>query len=287
MNSRNYNYISSESLIAEIKTELKSYFESGALSEMMVPTYIDQCLRKLKYLPLKPETGILVFEDYKSQLPEDFYKLDYALGYGSSEELTRAAVPQTTGYYYKSVTCEGSCNADCFPSCDPKYEVYETITVPTTVGATSYKVSKPRWIRVYYGCTNFCVDDCPNFNKGITSVDVINILERGKVVSNFIKGCVYIRYYSKPLDENGIPLIPELVEVEEYVKAHIKFKLFEQLMNSVSDESFPQIKYKFEYYRQDSLNKLQVAYVLFLPNKQESADNVVKMRTRYVKYHIE
>lgn len=287
MNSRNYNYITAEPLFAEVKTELSSYFESGALTELMLPTYVDQCLRKLKFLPLKPETGVLVFEDYKSRMPEDFHALDYAVAY-ETQEVIKGAIPQTEGYYYKSVTCIGStCDADCYPTCDPKYEIYETITTPSTSGTTGLKLYRPRWIRVYYGCQQYCTEDCPNIRGKIMSNDVINILEKGVVIANFQKGCVYIRYYSKPIGDDGIPMIPEVLEIEEYVKAHIKFKCFEQLMNSVIDESFPQIKYKFEYYKQDSLHKLQAAHSLFLPTKQEIADNIVKMRKRLIKYHIQ
>jgi hypothetical protein len=32
----NLNYINAESLIAEVKQELKSYFESGAISEILI-----------------------------------------------------------------------------------------------------------------------------------------------------------------------------------------------------------------------------------------------------------
>ena len=43
----NTNFISSEPLVAEIKQELKSYFEAGAISEVLIPTFIDQALCNL------------------------------------------------------------------------------------------------------------------------------------------------------------------------------------------------------------------------------------------------
>ena len=46
----NTNFISSEPLVAEIKQELKSYFEAGAISEVLIPTFIDQALRKLRVM---------------------------------------------------------------------------------------------------------------------------------------------------------------------------------------------------------------------------------------------
>jgi len=83
MNYDNTNFISSEPLIAEVKQELKSYFEAGAISEVMIPTYIDQSLRKLRVMVLKPEELVLSFHNYKSELPCDFGLLDYAIHYDS------------------------------------------------------------------------------------------------------------------------------------------------------------------------------------------------------------
>lgn len=284
MKYRQFNYITAEPLIAEIKEELKSYFDAGAVSEIMLPTYVDQCLRKLKYLPLKPEDAVIVIENFVSRLPEDFFLLDYAVTYDTNQLVT-GAIPTTTGYYFKSLECSGTCDTNCFPDCDPKYEVFEKITIPSQLGFNRIEMVKPRWIRVYYGATQFCVSGCPNLSK--KSKDTMTIHDRGSVSTNFQKGCVYIRYFSRPLDDNNIPMIPEQIEIEEYIKSHMKFKLFEQLMNSVVDETFNQVKYKFEYYKQDSLNKLQACWVLLQPTKQQMADNVARIRNRFTKYHIE
>ena len=52
MHYEHINYISSDSIVAEVKQELKSYFEAGAISEVLIPTYIDQALKKLRVFAL-------------------------------------------------------------------------------------------------------------------------------------------------------------------------------------------------------------------------------------------
>ncbi len=283
MNYRNYKYINPETLFAEIKTELSSYFNSGAVNEVMFPTYVNQALRKLKYLSLKPESVVLHFVDYKSNLPEDFCLLDYAITYEFANELS-GSVPTTTGYYSKQIECIGRCDSSCFPDCDPKYEVFEKITIPSQIGINRIQLTKPAWVRVYYGSSEFCESNCPNLTK--KSANVITIQDAGKVVSNFSKGCIFMRYFAKPTDDDGTPLIPEQLEIEEYIKSHIKFKLFEQLFNSVVDETFNQIQTKFNFYKSDSLNKLQAAWSILQPTKQQSADSVARIRGRYKRFDI-
>ena len=56
----NVPFISSEPLIAEVKQELKSYFEAGAISEVLIPTFVDQALRKLRVMVLEPQELVKV-----------------------------------------------------------------------------------------------------------------------------------------------------------------------------------------------------------------------------------
>lgn len=270
------NFISSEPIITEVKQELKTYFEAGAVSEILIPTFIDQALRKLRVLVYKPEEAVVSFTNFKSELPYDFALLDYALVY-NSEVLWSPGVNSMTGYWYKGIDCS-SCN-----NCGEKDEIYETISVP----GPGFKIvmKEPKWIRVYHGSKALCTENCENLKA--QSEDIIQIHNNKHLSSNFESGCVYIRYYARPMDDDGIPMIPEIYEVEEYIKAYLKFKIFELLWHSVVDESQRQVEAKFNYYRNDQLAKLQAAlgYIL-TPTKQQMADNVVKMKNRFNKFHI-
>jgi hypothetical protein len=123
MHYEHINYISSDYIIAEVKQELKSYFEAGAISEVLIPTYIDQALKKLRVFSLKPEEAVLHFTNYKSELPCDFVLLDRAMMYDHEVEVS-GGINSMQGYWYKSLECT-NCN-----DCNPKEESYETITVP-------------------------------------------------------------------------------------------------------------------------------------------------------------
>jgi len=277
MKYANTPFISSEPLIAEVKQELKTYFEAGAISEVLIPTFIDQALRKLKVMVLEPEELVLNFTNYKSELPCDFALLDYAIHY-DSETFWGQGVNSVKGTWYKSIQCTNGCT-----DCGLKEEIYETVSVPTP----GFKITMkhPTWIRVYHGSKAMCTEGCENLN--VSSENIIQIHPNKTVTSTFESGCVYIRYYSRPMDDDNLPMVPEILEVEEYIKSYLKFKFFEQLWHSVVDESQRQVEAKFQYYRQDQLAKLQAAFSYLLTyTKQQMADNVAKTRTRFNRFHI-
>lgn len=271
----NYPYITSEPLIAEVKQELKSYFEAGAVSEVLIPSFIDQALRKLKVLALKPEEAVIRFENFKSELPYDFYMLDYALSY-SSDIYWDTAVGSMQGSWYKNIEATGCGD-------ESSIEMYEAITIPLPGFRISLK--RPKWIRVYFDSTSLCVEGCENLK--VSSTDIIKIDNHKRVSATFEEGCVYVRYFSRPMDDSHIPMIPEVLEVEEYIKSYLKFKFFEQMWHSVMDESTKQVTDKMMYYKREQLEKLQAAYnFLMTKSKQQIADSIVRTRNRFSKYHI-
>lgn len=277
MKYEHINFITSEPLIAEVKQELKSYFEAGAVSEVLIPTFIDQALRKLKVMVLKPEDAVLHFVNYKSELPCDFALLDRATLYDSDITFS-AGMVALKGYWYQSYEVLEGC-----VDCTPKTEYFEQLMIPTPGFKITMK--NPKWLRVYHGSKSLCTEGCPNLTH--PSPDVIQIHDNRTVSSSFEEGCIYVRYFARPVDDEGIPMVPEILEVEEYIKSYLKFKFFEMLWHSQLDESAAQIERKFQYYKQDQLAKLQAAFsYLLTKTKQQSADSVVKARNRFVKYHI-
>lgn len=275
MKYEDIRYISSESLVAEVKQELKSYFEAGAVSEVLIPTFIDQALRKFRVMALRPEEAVIRFENFKSELPHDFHLLDYALSY-TTDVYWDTAVNSMVGSWYKNIENTGCGN-------ETSIEMYESISIP--MPGFRINMKNPKWIRVYFESTSLCVEGCENLK--VSSSDVIKINQHKKASATFEEGCVYLRYFSRPMDDNHHPMIPEILEVEEYVKSYLKYKFFEQMWHSVMDESTKQVTDKLQYYKREQLDKLQAAQnYLMTKTKQQIADSVVRQRTRFNRFHI-
>lgn len=276
MKYQDIKYISSDSLISEVKIELESYFESGAISEILIPTYIDIGLRKLDFKTLKQEEAVMSFVNYKSVLPDDFHRLEYALSYASEVEWI-AGPTSLVGTWTKEITSKGYCKDD------QEYIIHEKISMVHP----GYRVTlnRPRWLRVYFESSSMCVDNCENLR--VQSMDSLRIKLNGEVESSFRTGDVYLKYRSLPLDEKGLRKVPEIIQVEEYLKSFLKYKFFEQLFHSVTDETFNQIQVKFQYYGQEQMRKFEAARnALMRTTVQQDMDAVVRRKRKFFRFHI-
>lgn len=274
MDLSNIKYISSKTLIAELKLQLKNYFESGLLTEALIPTYIDNAMRKLGNFALKPDDYILPIKDYTGYLPDDFHKLIVAYSYDWVYEYT-AGVPSTTGWYVRNDDCV-SCT-----ECPNKGGVFEKIVIDSV----SQKVSlcKPEIMKVVYS-DSYCVEDCESTKT--SSSNELKIFGN-KVTTLFEEGFVTLRYFKRPMDEEGLPLIPEVYEVEEYVKAWTTFLLMEQVFNGSSIETYNQVKDKFTYYRQNAYSKLEsVLNVLKAQSPSQIKRALARQKKQYLKHII-
>jgi hypothetical protein len=276
MKYQDIQFISADSIVSEVKIEMESYFESGAISEILIPTYIDIALRKLEFKSLKDEEAVMSFVNYKSRLPDDFHRLEFAVSYASEVEWI-AGPTSLVGTWTKNITSKGYCHDD------QEYTIHEQITMIHP----GYRVTlnRPRWLRVYFESSSMCVDNCENLR--VQSMDSLRIKPNGEVESSFRTGDVYLKYRSIPTDEKGLRKVPEIIQVEEYIKSFLKFKFFEQLFHSVTDETIRQIQYKLDFYKMDQMRKFEAARnTLMRTTVQQDMDAVVRRKRKFFRFHI-
>ena len=68
-----YNFTTPEIVYSTVKEELKSYFDTGAVDDLMFPTYLDKCLRKLGRTTYVISEIVLNVEDFEARLPDNFF----------------------------------------------------------------------------------------------------------------------------------------------------------------------------------------------------------------------
>ena len=251
-----YNFISPEIIYSTVKEELKSYFDTGAVDDLMFPTYTDKCLRKLGRTTYVISEEIMYIEDFQTRLPDNFFAVREAwlctevdgYPYRSANSFYSQASSQDTiqvsPVISNGVPCTNpQCTTGC-PSCMP--DIIQAVYKTNNEMNVSYKkqyLLKPGNISVKANCSL----DCANF--GSSSADSFDIRDN-KFVTNFRKGTVYLLFYSTEYDNNGNQLIPDNYRIREYIEAFIKYKVFETLSNQINDETFQQIQTKMAYYKQ-------------------------------------
>lgn len=272
-----YSFVSPEPVYSIVKEELKSYFDTGAVDDLMFPTYLNKCLNKLGKTGYYITEELLTIEDYQSRLPDNFFAVREAwlctdiksLPYQTASSFYSQAASETT-IQVSPVTSGGApcTNLECVdgcPTCMPELiqAVYKTNN-ETMVSYTKKYLLKPGNISV----KKHCDLNCANF--GSSSVDSFDIRDN-KFITNFKEGNVYLIFYATEYDEVGNQMIPDNYRIKEYVEAFIKFKVFETLTNQVNDETFNQLNQKMLYYKAQS----DEAYIL--------ADIEIKKQDAYAK----
>jgi hypothetical protein len=271
-----YNFVSPQPVYSTVKEELKSYFDTGAVDDLLFPTYLDKCLKKLGRATYVIAEQILHIEDFEARLPDNFYAVREAwmcteipsnYPYQTANSFYSQASSQTTIQVSPITTGTGPCvnpvcnDVNCSGQCMP--EIIQAVYKTNQSVARSYKneyLLKPGNISVRKNCdveyTNaWEFYDAPapvhEFTPGSASYDSFDIRDN-KFVTNFRQGTVHLIFYVTEYDNIGNQMIPDNYRIREYVEAFIKYKVFEMLSNQLTDETFQQIQAKLVYYKQMS-----------------------------------
>lgn len=253
-----YNFVSPEPIFAIVKEELKSYFDTGAVDDLMFNTYLNKCLDKLGKSSYIITEEILNIEDYQCRLPDNFYSVREAwlctsingFPYQSANSFYSQAASTSTIQVTPVISSGESCtNTDC-----PDDNCENAQCMPELIQAV-YKTNNELNItyrRVYLlkpgniSIRKHCSLDCKNF--GSSAPDSFDIRDN-KFVTNFKCGKVHLIFYATEYDSSENQMIPDNYRIKEYIELYIKYKVFETLSNQLTDETFNQIQTKMLYYK--------------------------------------
>lgn len=241
-----YKFVSPEACYASVKEELRSYFDTQAVDDIMFPIWTEKCLKKLGKSSFKISEALLFIDGFEAKLPPDFVSVREAWYCG---EGVGPAVRSPGAYYEQISTVLNKPYDACDPAsnCDPcSPEIVRVVVKTQTEESLIYTHShllKPGNISVRDHCDLGCL------NYGSQSPDAFDIRDN-KFISNFRCGDVHLTYYSSKRDDSGHQLIPDNYRIQEYIEAFLKYKIFEQLSNQTTDETFNQIERKKLDYKQ-------------------------------------
>lgn len=284
-----YRFTSPEGIYATIREELKSYMDAGVIDDLMFPTYLDKCLNKLGRSTYVITETLLYIDDYKARLPDNFHAVREAW---MCTEVDGGSIQSASSFYSQAATastiqispvtineqpCPSNCVEGC-PDCMPNLvqAVYKTNNSVSFTFERKFLL-RPGNISAKEKCDVNYLQNWATYAQGISrgtpysstydSFDIRN----NKFVTTFRNGVVDMVFYATEYDESGSQMIPDNYWIKEYIEAFIKYKMFEQLMNVVTDESINQIERKLQHYKQLS----DEAYIL--------ADSELKRQTMWQK----
>lgn len=251
----NYEFTSPKPIFSIVKEELKSYFTTGVVDDILFPTYVDKCLQSLRRGVYKIEELIVHIDDFQAQLPGDFEAVREAW-------LCEAVYDSHTIKDPSSIYTQETVLVDQYPPydiCTDKCSgLPDRITVTyKTNDALTYTYTKSCLLKPGRISRN---PDCdlPCRNYGSSSWDSFDV-RGGKFWTNFRTGDVYLLYYKEEVDECDNQMIPDTFQVKEYIEAFLKYKVFEMLSNTVVDETAAQIERKKQEYEIRAGNAFVIA----------------------------
>lgn len=269
-----YKFVSPEPIYALIQEELKSYMDTGAIDNLLFPSYLNKCLNKLGQATYHISEEALSIEDFQARLPDNFYAVreawmcteiplrpyqEASSFYSQAHSLETIQISPLTigGSPCNNPLCQNdACDGICMP------EIIQAVYKTNHQTTRSYKQSyllKPGNISAKGNCGVEYNNNWEMFNSQLPSTNFNNPhsstydsfdIRDNKFVTNFRNGIVHLIFYATDYDGEGNQLIPDNYRIKEYIESFIKYKMFEQLTNNINDETFNQLQQKMVYYKQ-------------------------------------
>ena len=259
-----YPFVSPESTFARIRLELRSYFDTGAVDDSLFPSWTNDCLIKLGRGSYPREEAVMHISGYGARLPDNFKDVREAWSCDVSNvnyQLPSSIYQQVTGSTRNLITSRMDapdiycdlCTECEFPDMiKAVYKTTETVafTFRRTCLLTPGNISTPCPTDLY----------CANYNA--VSPESYDIRDN-TFATTFCEGVVHLLYYAENFDTYDNQLIPddEAGRFRKYIELYIKSKIFEQLFNQTTDETYNQSFQKYQSYKQQADEALILAYI--------------------------
>lgn len=218
----NLNYIPVSQLFNEVKNELSSYFEKGALDESYLYPSVRVCLAKmgLRILPVKKD--VIRVENFKTELPCDFYKLLFAVACGAEQfaeldylntKLEEYTVDSPTAIDVCSTRCDY-----CEDACGNLYGIRQYFNTY----AVEFKQLYP--LKITSDAKPYCTEECFKYHQKGNEITIKN----RHIYTGFEAGTIYIEYLTN-LEEEEELMIPDDERILDWIKHEILFVCFRKL----------------------------------------------------------
>lgn len=307
-----YNFVSPEPVYAVVKEELKSYFDTGAVDDLLFPVYTNKCLEKLGRATHPIVPVVLYVEDFRARLPDNFYAVREAwfctfTNFGTYQEgkafytqtstlnsiqlspITTNETNPCTNAFCEDEQCTGGCLSNLVQA------VYKTVQEIPRSSFKRHFLLKPGNISFEDSCTYNYHDDeglygdvasvkkAAPYSGSCDSFDLHNNM----FVTTFREGVVELLMYASDHDNLGNMMIPDNYRIREYIEAFIKYKVFETLTNQTNDETFNQLQQKMMLYKQQA----DEAYIMAeMEIKKQDAwtkqNRILRNKRRFNKYRL-
>lgn len=300
-----FDLVPTDRLFAKIEENLNSYSSAGLLDTSRFFTEVKLIINKLGIAAYEFDDAIIKVDNHKGEMPCDFYLLDSAWLCDHSAMAT-APIMQDKFVMYNTITCEtiaqnDSCGTSlpilnngviiqATPCNNNNERILDKVTITEYLQGGEnqqliFRMPTLMTLRNKKAIGDVCTKDCKNlFAK---SPYEFQILQQGtsKYFSSTLKeATVLLRYYKYPVDEDGLPLIPDNPIIQRAIEYHLMHYFFYMTwLNNDDvnlDRKIKQLEIDRDKYLVDALNYTK------LPSFQKSVEMARNTRKRFAAYEM-
>lgn len=277
------SFKSSQQMFDRISKRLQSFDSMQLLDTGDFHVHVAYVLEQLGQAVYKECEAMLEVKDYKTKLPDNLkvfhaaYKCHPEFRHGS-----KGINEQKPWIYMMDTEITKECGNKC--KFEHKHEAGQTkIVIRTFVNdeGSSCSYDNPILLRLSPNVRTICTEDCPSLFEACP--DEITIDDDRMIRTKFTDDSIYLQYYGLPIDDNGLPMIPENRDVEKAIEYYIYTQLFEEFYwNSTVPNigtSLQDARVQYDFYIK------QARYWAKLPSFQKMVDSVRRMRGKNKFYY--
>lgn len=273
---------SSDELFARINKFAESFSSQNMIDETDFYLYIVEILEKLGVSVYRECEALIKIKNFRGKLPCNF-KYWYA-GY-KCHRGEYGFVPsineQRPWIYYQDNEISQVCpdNAgNCCIDCQPGNEGKTKIIIRTFVNGDSHEDNFHNPSPLFLS-PNVKSKAAPHCMKQIrTHMNEVTIDDQHWLHTKFEHDHVYLQYYGLPYDDDFLPMIPDVTQIEEAIEYYIYKKL---LQKWYLNDTVPNVIQKLQYFDIEYKNAFANAlYYVKLPTFQRTIQSIRTMRSK-------
>lgn len=230
-----FKYITLSQLMSSVEDDFSKYADSGLIDSSKYIKIIRGCNEKLGLRIYASKQIVLKMENGKAELPQDFYKVEMAIGVTHSWVNTMLPIGDGPTQVMTQPDDLSTIQAQCL---DEAGKCYWIIQKPLT----QLQFKTVDFVPLYLApsCKDQFTGYSPNWNHHKKDYEID--LSENVVKTNF-DGCIYFSYLADMRDENGEDLIPFHPLINPYYEWSVKNGILENIMMNSEDDVINKLKY--------------------------------------------
>ncbi len=220
------SFKSSQPLFDRIKKRLTSFDEAALIDDGDFHKDVNHVLGELGLAVMKECEAVIKIKDFKAKLPANFSNFHFAARCSFDWKGSKSISEQKPYIFYQteiSNECPAKCEINCVKKDTTTKIVVRTFIDDTPCTFTSNNDACP--LILSSNVKSHCLNMHSPFKPGPDEITI----EDKVIYTMFDEDSVYIQYYGSPMDEYGLPMIPDQVNIEKAIEYYIYSQYFETM----------------------------------------------------------